>query len=209
MWASILLFAILLPILVFSAIISTIAFLVVLLRRKSASEPIQFTGIIFAYAALMMLVGLFLVASGFGLVAKALIGTAISHDFAYKIHDTPGDDAVYGAVVLIVGAVMLIPHAVGVVLLGHRGVGGGAPVLRGFNLIGLATATIGFLASGGTALDSILERTTDERAVGWTQHHPGEPLAFAVILLPLVGWFTCQLWIDVTRDVAKGTAEAV
>jgi hypothetical protein len=54
MWAYILLFAILLPILLFSTVISTIAFAIVLLRRRTASESIHFSAVAFAYASLMM-----------------------------------------------------------------------------------------------------------------------------------------------------------
>jgi hypothetical protein len=131
---------------------------------------------------------------------NAFVGTAISHDFAFDAHTAANDVVVAGAVLVFVGAIMLVPHATGVVLLAQRGVRGGTPVLRGFNLIALATATIGFLATGGTALAYVLQKITDDEGAGWREYHPGEPLAYALILFPVVCWFAYQLWSDVTRD---------
>jgi hypothetical protein len=219
MWAAILLFAILLPILIVSALAAVVVSVITLLRRRGSGQRMEFTGVVFAYAAVMMIVGVFLVVSGAGLIGRAAFGEAVSHDFAYgsdavNSFDTTSDDdatqedAIYGIVLVLVGALMFAPHAAGFVALGRRGAVGASVVSRGYNLVGLATATIGFLAAGGSALAVFLERLSDESARGWRQHHPGEPLAFAIVLLPVVCWFGLRLWSHLAND-ASGQASGV
>jgi len=208
MWALLLLFAILLPILLLSILVASVAAGIALLRRRGTGARVQFTGILFAYAALMILIGVFLAASGVGLIAKAGLAEAASKDFSYdrpgfqsNVNDAIREDVVYGVVLVVLGAVMLVPHIAGAYALRDRQAPGAATVSRGFNLIGLATATIGFLAAGGTALFQVLERAADKNTSGWQDYHPGEPLVFAVLLGALCGWFAYRLWGDALRSI--------
>ena len=229
MWAMILLFAILLPILSVGAFVAFLWAAIVLLRRRSVDIRISFSGVVFAYLALMMLAGVFVTASGVGTVAKVAIVQLTTDDLGYNprtisrfdSHSTPApftpselkdkkkSDASIGAVLGIVGLLMLAPHATAAMTLRARRAHGAEPVFRGYNLIGLATSTIGFLAAGGTTLGITLQRLSDEDP-GWRGHAIAEPLAFAVVLFPTACWFGYRLWAEVVADsrTSAGTVDA-
>lgn len=220
MWAYILLFAILLPILALAAVIAFASGAIVMLRRRQTHERIRFISVVHAYAALMILVGLFMVASGIGVALKVALAETVSHEFAYDRFnrnafgisdpediedDDVEDDAIAAFVLALVGAGMFIPHALGVMALARKGARSSPAVTRGYNLVGLSTATIGLLAAGGTAIGSVLQRVADD-SIGWRDHHPAEPLAFAIVLAFVTAWFAYQLWNDVAGEISTDNA---
>jgi hypothetical protein len=230
MWAAILLFGILLPILSLGAGAAFLWAAIVLLRRRSVDIRISFSGIVFAYLALMMLIGVFVTASGAGMVGKVALVQVTSNDFGYnpkttyagfdkprtstplttsEASDKKEEDTILGGVLALVGLLMLVPHAVAAVTLRVRKAHGSDPVFRGYNLLALATATIGFLAAGGTTLGTALQRVSDDRP-GWEGHAIAEPLAFAIVLFPVACWFGYRLWAQVAADIttAPQTPEA-
>ena len=218
MWAFILLFGILLPILLIAAFASAAIAAIALLRRRSTGETVNFSGIVVGYASIMMIVGVFMIASGCGLMLKASIAEVASLDFSYDpINDpdfgetspTPNDqgadrdnDVIAAAVITLIGAGLFAPHMAGRTLLLRRGAQSTAPITRSYNLIALAVATIGFLAAAGTALGIVLQKLSDD-TTGWQDQHPGEPLAFAIVLLPIAIWFAARLWQQVAADLTQ------
>jgi hypothetical protein len=228
MWAAILLFGILLPILSLGAGAAFLWAAIVLLRRRSVDIRVSFSGIVFAYLALMMLIGVFVAASGAGMVGKVALAQVTSNDFGYdpktnyggfdrpatstpltqsEVKDKKEEDVILGGVLAAVGLLMLVPHAAAAMTLRGRGAHGADPVFRGYNLLALATATIGFLAAGGTALATALQRLSDDRP-GWEGHAIAEPFAFAIVLFPVACWFGYRLWAQVATDIATGPQAA-
>ncbi len=227
MWAYILLFGILLPIVIVGLVAGAAATGIIMLRRRERPEHIPFSGVLFGYTGLMVLIGVFLAVAGTALAGKAAFAIAdkdfssdrdrsvFDSDFSDssvktddEIEDDMRDDVIYGVVLLFIGGVMVTPHAFGAALLRRRKAEGEHPVARGISLVGLAAATIGFLAAGGTALASVLERFAEDNAQGWRDHHPGEPLALAVVLLPLAAWFAYRLWTEYALDDPEPAAAA-
>ncbi len=227
MWAYILLFGIFLPIAIVGLAAAAVATSIIMLRRRERPERIPFSGILFGYAGLMVLIGIFLATAGIALVGKAAFAI-VDQDFSYdrdrngfsdystqespktddEIEDDMREDVIVGVVLLFVGGVMVAPHAFGTALLRRRRAQGERPVARGISLIGLATSTIGFLAAGGTALALVLQRFADDSAEGWRDHHPGEPLALALLLAPLAAWFAYRLWSEYALDDAPSVGSA-
>jgi hypothetical protein len=225
MWAYILLFGIFLPILIVSAVAAAVATAIIMLRRRERPERIPFSGILFGYAGLMVLIGIFLLVAGAALGGKAAFAI-VDKDFSYdrdrsgfsdfgtpespktddEIEDDMREDVIYGVVLAFIGGVMIGPHAFGTMLLRRRRAAGERPVARGIGLIGLATSTIGFLAAGGTALALMLERFAEEDAEGWRNHHPGEPLALALLMAPLAVWFAYRIWAEYAYDESPAPA---
>lgn len=77
----------LLPTLLILAII--IGGVVLLVRRGSEGWSIQFPGVLLAYVATAMLIGVFLVAAGAGLLLKAGFAQAGERDFSYDVQPYP------------------------------------------------------------------------------------------------------------------------
>ena len=82
------------------------------------------------------------------------------------------------------------------VVLRGRHPAGEQHIVRSYNLIGLATASIAFLAAGAAALNDVMRRyvVDGEFVEPWALRHPGEPLAIALVMLPLVLWFGFRVW---------------
>ena len=222
MWALILLFGVLLPILILGAASSFLWAAIILLRRRTVEFRISFSSIVFAYLAFMMLIGLFVMASGIGTFGKVALTQVTTDDLGYnpktvyggfngpntmrpltpaEISDDKQEDVIIGASLSIVGLLMLAPHAAAYLTLRKRRAHGGEPVSRGYNLLALAASTIGCIAAAGTTLAITLQRAADDDA-GWQGHAIAEPLAFTVVLLPLAGWFGYRLWEAVVAEDA-------
>ncbi len=169
---------------------------------------------------------MFLTASGVGTIGKVALVQVTSDDFGYnpktvyggfdrpdtsrpltpsEVRDKKDDDVTTGAVLTIVGLLMFGPHALGSASLRRRGAPGADLVFRGYSLLALAIGTIGLLAAGGTTLSESLQRLSDGDS-GWRGHAVAEPLAFALVLLPLCMWFGYQLWSLVAADVDANAA---
>jgi hypothetical protein len=216
MWTAILLFGILLPVLLLAGAVVFGGAAIIMLRRRELRERVSFTAVAHAYAVLMMIVGLFVAAAGVGTAGKIAFATVASDEFSYTppdefdadfgvtdpYDDDKEQDAVLATVLLVLGGGMFIPHATGLTVLRSRGMRVSAAVERGYHLAGLATATIGLFAAAGTTLGAILQRLADDTG-GWQEHHPGEPLAFALVLIVATGWFGQVLWSDVTKAMAS------
>jgi hypothetical protein len=222
-WAAILLFAILLPIVVLGTGTAFLWTAIAMLRRRSLDIHISFSSLVLAYFALMMLIGVFVTASGVGTIGKVALVELTSDNFGYNptyqyqyggfgnpnpprpltqstTTDKKNTDVTLGAALVVVGLIMLAPHALGFTTLRRRGAHGADPVFRVYSLLALATATIGFLAAGGTTLGTTLRRVSNGGS--WQGHAIAEPLAFAIVLLPLSMLFGYQLWTRVTADIA-------
>ena len=92
---------------------------------------------------------------------------------------------------------LFVPHALGAAILRRRSAKVSPAVTRGAVLLGLAAATLTFLIAGATALNDVVRRYMLSDVAGalpFEQRHPGEPLAFAIVMAPLVAWFGWRLW---------------
>ena len=204
---------------------------VLLVRRGSEGWNIQFSGMLLGYVATAMLVGVFLVAAGAGLLLKAGFAQAGERDFSYDVHPYPvyepgpfvpavpavpnapnaldeptrtvdrsdsaiRDDIATGISLTFAGAVLFAVHAFGAVLLRRREAQGEQFISRAYNLVGLAVATLGFMGTGAQALNDIVRRYVvgGDTVEPWQIRHPGEPLATAVVLFPLILWFGWRVW---------------
>jgi hypothetical protein len=240
MWV---LYGILPPVLVIGIIVAAA---VAFVRGRAA---ITFSSVLMGYVALAMLVSVFLLASGGGLLIKSGLSEAVGRDFSYDTElepryppyepaypaeppspaepeDSPEppspryrepetwvdpsdnalrDDIAAGVTLLFVGLTLFAVHGVAAVVLRRRGAQGAQFVSRVYNLLGLAGASIGFLGSGGGAVYGILRRYVleTENMDPWEFPHPGEPLAFAVVLLPLSLWFGWRVWQEFAGEAAE------
>ncbi len=106
------------------------------------------------------------------------------------------DDVAAGISLVFAGSVLFAVHAFGAMLLRGRGVQGEQLITRAYNVIGLAVATLGFLGTGAQALNDIVRRYVvgGDPVQPWEVRHPGEPLAVAIVLFPLMLWFGWRLW---------------
>lgn len=227
-----------------------VAAAVAIVRGRGAEGwNIQFSGVLAAYAALVMLVSVFLVAAGLGALLKAGLAEAFGRDFSYDTTPypqyreipvepaaTPGeaapgpaggepatpspseprqperwvdpsdsairDDVATGITLTFVGAVLFAIHATMAVALRRRGAQGERVIARAYNLLGLATATIGFLALAAMALNDIVRRYLVEggEVESWQVRHPGEHLGFAIVFLPTALWFGWRVWQEFTME---------
>jgi hypothetical protein len=161
--------------------------IVLVVRRGGDGWNIQFPGVLRAYVALAMLVGVFLVAAGAGLLLKAGFASAGTRDFSYNAQTytsyaplsgsdglAPGaarteqtidpsdsairDDVASGISLVFVGAVLFAVHAFGATMLRRQHAAGERVVTRAYNLTGLAVATFGFIGTGAQALNDIVRR---------------------------------------------------
>ena len=195
---------------------------IALVLRRGAGWNIQFGGVLRAYVAIAMLVGVFLVTAGAGLLLKAGFAQAGSRDFSYDVQprtifvpkegiSVPAsgdeqiadpsdsairDDVASGISLIFVGGVLFAVHAFGATLLRRQRVQGEELVTRAYNLIGLAVATLGFIGTGAQALNDIVRRYVvgGDVVQPFEVRHPGEPLGVALALLPLVLWFAWRTW---------------
>lgn len=196
---------------------------IALLVRRGEGWNVQFAGVLRAYVAVAMLVGVFLVAAGAGLLLKAGFAQGGSRDFSYNVQPqtifvpkegiittpTTGneqtvdpsdsairDDVASGISLIFVGGVLFAVHAFGATLLRRQHVQVEELVTRAYNLIGLAVATLGFIGTGAQALNDIVRRYVvgGDVVQPWEVRHPGEALGVAIALLPLVLWFAWRTW---------------
>ena len=115
------------------------------------------------------------------------------------------NDIAAGVTLVFVGLTLFAVHAVAAVVLRRRGAQGADFVSRVYNLLGLAGASIGFLASGGNAVYGIIRRYAleTENLEPWDFPHPGEPLAFAAVFLPLSLWFGWRVWQEFAGEAPE------
>jgi hypothetical protein len=218
----------LLPTLIVLALIA--GGIVLLVRRGSEGWSIDFLSVVLAYAATAMLVGVFMVAAGSAMLLKAGFAQAGSRDFSYDVQPQtvyqayppsgvngtqrtvdPSDSAIRddvasGISLTFAGGVLFAVHAFGAAVLRRRKVRGEQLVSRTYNLVGLAVATLGFLGSGAAALNDIMRRYVvgGDIMQPWQVRHPGEALAVAVAVLPLILWFGWRVW----QEAPKGQEPA-
>lgn len=224
---------------------------VLLVRRGSEGWNIPFPGVLLAYVATAMLVGVFLVAAGAGLLLKAGFAQAGDRDFSYDVQPYPvyepyrmyepgqyepypvpapgqsvpakpnaqdeptrtvdpsdnaiRDDIATGISLTFAGAVLFAVHAFGAAVLRRRKAQGEQLVSRAYNLVGLAVATLGFMGTGAQALNDVVRRYVvgGDTVEPWQIRHPGEPLAVAVVLFPLILWFGWRVWQEMGGDVLR------
>lgn len=222
---------------------------VLLVRRGSEGWNIQFSGVLLGYVATAMLVGVFLVAAGAGLLLKAGFAQTGDRDFSYDVQPYPvferypvpapsqsvpakpnapdettrtvdrsdnaiRDDIATGISLTFAGAVLFAVHAFGAVVLRRRKAQGEQLISRAYNLVGLAVATLGFMGTGAQALNDVVRRYVvgGDTVQAWQIRHPGEPLAVAAVLFPLILWFGWRVWQEmgggVLHDDASDAASA-
>jgi len=207
-----------------------------LVRRGSEGWNIQFSSVLLAYVATAMLVGVFLVTAGAGLLLKAGVAEAGDRDFSYDVQPYPfyepypayapgekpsaseeprrtvdpsdnaiRDDVATGISLTFAGAVLFFVHAFGAVVLRRREAQGARLITRAYNLIGLAVATLGFMGTGAQALNDVVRRYVvgGDTVEAWQVRHPGESLATAVVLFPLVLWFGWRVWQEMGAGVGR------
>ena len=194
MWV---LYGILPPIFVIGIIVAAVV--AVMRVRAGDGRGITFSGVLLAYVYAAMLISVFLTASGSALLIKSGLSEAVERDFSYEVErygDPLRDDIAAGVTLVFVGLTLFAVHAVGGVLLRRRRAQGERFVSRAYNLLGLAGATLGFLIAAGTALYDTLRRyvLSTENLRSWEFPRPGEPIAVAVVFLPLVLWFGWRVW---------------
>ena len=201
--------------------------IVLLLRRGTDGWTVQFPGVLRAYVATAMLIGVFLTAAGLGLLLKAGMAQAGERDFSYNTQPqtiyqpsprgtTAGqtvdpsdnairDDLASGISLAFAGGVLFAVHGFGAVILRRRRAQGEEVITRSFNLIGLVVSTLGFLGTGAQALNDIMRRYVlgGTTVQPWDVRHPGGPLSVALVLLPLMLWFAWRLWQEVGGDAAR------
>jgi hypothetical protein len=115
------------------------------------------------------------------------------------------NDIAAGVTLVFLGLALFAVHGTAAVVLRRRGAPGTHFVSRVYNLLGLAGASIAFLASGGTALHGVIRRYALEtdKLSSWEMPHPGETLAFAVVFLPLSLWFGWRVWQEFAREAPQ------
>jgi hypothetical protein len=115
------------------------------------------------------------------------------------------NDIAAGVTLVFLGLALFAVHGTAAVALRRRGAQGTHFVSRVYNLLGLAGASIAFLASGGAALHGIIRRYVLEtdKLSSWEMPHPGETLAFAVVFLPLSLWFGWRVWQEFALEARE------
>jgi len=207
---------------------------VLLVRRGSEGWNIQFPSVLLGYVATAMLVGVFLVAAGAGLLLKAGLAQAGERDFSYDVQPYPvyepfpakpnapdqptrtvdpsdnaiRDDVATGISLTFAGTVLFAVHAFGAVVLRRRKAQGAQLITRAYNLVGLAVATLGFMGTGAQALNDLVRRYVvgGDTVEAWQIRHPGEPLAIAIVLFPLMLWFGWRVWQEMGGGSAREEA---
>ena len=106
------------------------------------------------------------------------------------------DDVAAGISLAFAGAVLFAVHAFGCLVLRRREAQGARLITRAYNLVGLVVATLGFMGTGAQALNDVVRRyiVGGDTVQSWQIRHPGEPLAIAIVLFPLILWFGWRVW---------------
>jgi hypothetical protein len=226
-------YALLPTLIVLTVIASGVALLV---RRGSDGWSVQFSGVLLGYVAIAMLIGLFLIGAGGGLLLKTGFAQVGNRDFSYNVepylvYDSPTgpapvnpatpnrptgrtvdpsdnairDDVATGVSLTFAGAVLFAVHAFGAVVLRRRNAQGEHLITRAYNLLGLGVATLGFLGTGAQALNDVVRRYVvgGDTVQTWQIRHPGEPLAIAIVLFPLIVWFGWRVWQEMGGSVLR------
>jgi hypothetical protein len=115
-----------------------------------------------------------------------------------------------GVTLIFAGGVLFAMHGAASVALRNRRAPGQRLVSRSYNVLGLAVSTIGFLASGATALYDILRRYLLEADAlrSWEYPRPGGSIAFAAVFLPLAAWFAWRVWQEFAIEGPSGDEPA-
>ena len=115
------------------------------------------------------------------------------------------DDIAAGVTLVFLGPTLFAVHGAAAVALRRRGAQGVHFVSRVYNLLGLAGASIAFLASGGAALHGVIRRYVleTENLDARELPHPGDPLALAVVFLPLALWFGWRVWQEFALETRE------
>ena len=115
------------------------------------------------------------------------------------------NDIAAGVTLAFLGLTLFAVHGVGAVALRRRGAQGVHFVSRVYNLLGLAGGSIAFLASGGATLHGVIRRYVleTENVDARDLPHPGDPLAFAIVFLPLALWFVWRVWQEFALEAPK------
>jgi hypothetical protein len=199
--------------------------IVLLVRRGADGWSIQFPGVLRAYVATAMLIGVFLTAAGLGLLLKAGMADAGERDFSYNTQPQtiyqpspqgrptvtqtidPSDNAIRddvatGISLTFAGVVLFGVHSFGAAILRRRKAQGEEVIARSYNLIGLVVSILGFLGTGAQALNDVMRRYVlgGTTVQPWEVRHPGGPLSVAIVLLPLMLWFGWRLWQELGGD---------
>ena len=84
------------------------------------------------------------------------------------------DDIATGVSLTFAGTVLFAVHAFGAVALRRRKAQGEQLISRAYNLVGLAVATLGFMGTGGQALNDIVRRYVvgGDTVEAWQIRHP-------------------------------------
>jgi hypothetical protein len=212
---------ILVPVFVVGLIVTAV---VVIMRARTGEGPgITFLGVLLAYVYTAMFISVFLVAVGGALLIKPALGGIIGTDFSYnnepeeqympsggKSWVNPSDDAIRndvaaGVALVFVGVALFALHGVAAAVLRRRQAQGERLISRAYNLLGLAMASIAFLAGGGSAVHDVLKRylldTGGPHSWDWETPHPGGSLAVAIVFLPLALWFGWRVWQEFALEV--------
>jgi len=207
------LFGVLIPLFVIAIVVAAI---VVAIRFRAGENRVTFPGILLAYVYTAMFISIILVATAGALLLKPALGGIIGTDFSYNNEPeeryyprgeetwvNPADDAIRndvagGVTLVFVGLALFAAHGVGAVALRRRHAPGERLISRAYNLLGLAAASISFLAGGGVAVNELLRRyaldTGEPHSWDWTTPRPGGALATAIVFLPLALWFGWRVW---------------
>ena len=222
------LFGVLIPLFV---IVIIVAAIVAAIRFRAGENRITFPGILLAYVYTAMFISVFLAATGGALLFKPALGGIIGTDFSYnneleeryyprgeETWVNPADDAIRndvagGVTLVFVGVALFAAHGVAAAALRRRRAQGERLISRAYNLLGLATASIGFLGGGGAAVNELLRRyaldTGGPHSWDWTTPRPGGALATAIVFLPLAVWFGWRVWQEFVLEApAEGPPSA-
>ena len=118
------------------------------------------------------------------------------------------DDVAAGISLAFAGAVLFAVHAFGSLVLRRREAQGARLITRAYNLVGLVVATLGFMGTGAQALNDVVRRyiVGGDTVQPWQIRHPGEPLAIAIVLFPLILWFGWRVWQEMGGGVVSDHA---
>jgi len=115
------------------------------------------------------------------------------------------NDIAAGVTLVFISVTLFAVHGTAAVVLRRRGAQGVHFVSRVYNLLGLAGASIAFLASGGVALHGVIRRYVleTENLDASELPHPGDPLALAIVFLPLSLWFGWRVWQEFALETPE------
>ncbi len=191
------------------------AVIVALVRgRKEGAPPLTFATAVHGYATVVLGVCIILALFGVALILKSASSEIGPRDFSYTVPAT-GDfrpsgtlsgeqvarndarnDMAIGVTLLVVGGVLGVLHGFGRIAAARRDAGYARTLSRWFDVVMLAGATVAGLTSTAFLLSEVLRRyiLTVENRQPWDIPHPGEPLAFAIVFVPLWMFFGVRVW---------------